>query len=176
MARQRFRDTDPVEEILQIALKNQGGADLSLRERLLASASELGISEEAALAAQEQWQRERKEQAEAEEYRGHILRGLYTHAGIYVFINLFLVLLNLLTSHGHLSWAYYVILAYGIGMGAHLVATLVQLKSPGGDEFDSWRQARKEGRRVKSPGMTIGVHINSPKAVDENRDINQTQA
>jgi hypothetical protein len=179
MARQRFRDTDPVEEMLRIALENQGGADLSLRQRLLASASELGISEEAALAAEQQWKDQHKQEEELEQYRAHVRWPLYTHAGLYAVINTFLVLLNLLTDHGRVDWAYYVILAWGIGLGSHLVAAWGQLKHPQGEEFEAWKNSRQQTGKVKPAGITIGVHIPAaPKPVDRDTavDRNQTQA
>jgi len=162
MAQQRFRDSDPVEEILNIALENQGGGpDMAMRQRLLTSAAELGISEDAALAAQKQWLEQRKQLAEQQEYRAHVTRSLYTHLGIYAVVNVFLVLMNMLTDHGKIDWAVWPLLGWGIGVGVHLVAALVQLKNPGGDEFEQWRK-----ERGTSKGITIGVHI-SPKSNDE---------
>jgi len=165
MARQRYRDSDPVAEILNIALKNEGlGTDASLRQRLLASASELGISEEAALAAEQQWLEQQTAQRESSEYREHVLRGLYTHLGVYVVINLGLVLMNMLTTHGSVTWAYWPILGWGIGLGSHLVAALVQFRSPGGEEYEEWQKGKRKS------GMTIGVHVGDPRNRDESLD------
>jgi hypothetical protein len=154
MGRQRYRESDPVEEILTIAVKNQGGTDVSLRERLLASAAELGISEEAVLEAERQWQAQKAQEQELAAYRADTLRHLWTHLGVYLVINFFLCWLNMLTSHGRLDWAPYVIVSWGIGMGAHLVTALIQLKNPGGEELKNWRNDED-----RQHGLTIGVRL-----------------
>jgi len=156
MARQQHREEDPVEEILRIAMRNQGGPDLALRQRLLASAAELGISEQAALEAEQQWQEQKHKEAELRDYKSHILRSLYLHLGVYAVVNTFLVLLNMLTSNGRIDWAPYVIVSWGIAIGCHLVAALVQLKNPGGEEFDDWQKGKAPSR---PPRVTIGMHI-----------------
>ena len=175
MAGQRFRDSDPVEEILRIALKNQGGPDLALRQRLMASAAELGLSEQAVLEAEQQWLEQKKKETEFEEYRTNILRGLYMHLGIYAVVNMFLVFLNMLTSHGQLDWAPYVIVSWGIAIGVHFVASLVQLKHPSNEDLKNWRE-EQEGLR-KPGGITVGLHVSAPQPVrDPMSDRNQTQA
>ena len=166
MARQQHREEDPVEEILRIAMKNQGGPDIALRQRLLASAAELGISEQAVLEAEQQWQEQKQKEAELRDYRSHILRNLYMHLGIYAVVNTFLVLLNMLTSNGHIDWAPYVIVSWGIAVGCHLVASLVQLKNPGGEEFDDWQK----GKDASSPRrVTIGMHIEGVRRKGDQR-------
>ena len=160
MARHQYRESDPVEEILRIAMKNQGGPDLALRQRLLASAAELGLSEEAVLEAEQQWIEQKQKETMMRDYRSHILRSLYLHLGVYAVVNTFLVLLNMLTSNGHIDWAPYVIVSWGIAVGCHLVAALVQLKNPGGEEFDVWQKGKD------SPGhgrITLGLHIDAPR-------------
>jgi hypothetical protein len=173
MARQRYQDSDPVEEILRIAMQNQGGPDLALRQRLLASAAELGISEQAVLQAEQQWQEQKQREEELEEYRAHTLRSLNTHLGIFVVVNMMLVFMDLLSTHGHITWSVWPILGWGIGLGCHLVAAMVQIKNPGGEEFQTW----KSGEAKHHHGLTIGVNINPPRAVrDPLEDRNQTQA
>jgi hypothetical protein len=173
MARERFRESDPVEEILRIAMQNQGGvdvgADTGLRQRLLASASELGISEEAVLAAQQQWEDQHREQELREEYRSHLKRELFTHIGIYLVFNLILALVSRITSP-HYFWAMWPILVWGIGMGSHVVVSLIQMANPGGQEYERWKLRREgkdeepdeSGQRVYG----VGIHVHAtPKAI-----------
>lgn len=143
MARQRFKETDPVEEILKIALDNEGGVDNSLRQRLLASASELGISEEAALAAERQWLLQREQQMELEAYRTHVKVEFLGHLGIYLVVNLFLIGINLLKG-GH-AWSAYPLLGWGIGVCCHLVAAIVEMKHPSDKDMNKWRAERLKG-------------------------------
>ena|SRR5579864_4318670 len=46
------------------------------------------------------------------------LRDFYTHAGVYVCVNIFLLALNLLTSP-HVLWFYWPLLGWGIGLALH---------------------------------------------------------
>lgn len=46
------------------------------------------------------------------------LRGFYIHLTVYVIVNLFLFLLDVLTSPGSL-WFYWVLLGWGIGLAVH---------------------------------------------------------
>jgi len=46
------------------------------------------------------------------------LRGFYTHLTTFIVVNLFLLVLNLLTSP-HSLWFYWVLLGWGIGLVAH---------------------------------------------------------
>ena len=50
------------------------------------------------------------------------IKGFYIHLGIYVLINLFLIVLNLITSPSYF-WAIWPMLGWGVGVGAHAVAT-----------------------------------------------------
>lgn len=46
------------------------------------------------------------------------LRGFYTHAAVYVFVNVILLIINLLISPTSL-WFYWPLLGWGIGVAAH---------------------------------------------------------
>lgn len=164
MADQRFRDPDPIEEILRIAMQNQAGADFTLRQRLLSSAAELGIPEQAVLEAEQQWLNQRKKEQEESEYRAHTLRNLFTHFGVYLVINVAIILINMLTSHGHFTWAVWPILGWGMAFGIHLVVTVAQLKSPGGDDYDNWRKERlKAQKKLSGIQAEIEQHSQQPQ-------------
>jgi hypothetical protein len=45
------------------------------------------------------------------------LKGFYTHAAIYVLVNIMLFVINLLTGGGW--WFYWPLLGWGIGLGVH---------------------------------------------------------
>lgn len=52
------------------------------------------------------------------------IRGFYTHLGIYIIINVLLVIINLLTSPGAL-WFYWVTLFWGVGIAFHALDVFV---------------------------------------------------
>lgn len=60
---------------------------------------------------------EQKVREEVEE-----IKGFYIHLGVYALINLFLIVLNLITSPVYF-WAIWPLLGWGVGLGAHAVAT-----------------------------------------------------
>ncbi len=62
---------------------------------------------------------ERNPYEEARE-RVEEIKGFYQHALIYVVINAFLFVVNLITSGGH-WWFYWPLLGWGIGVAAHAV-------------------------------------------------------
>jgi hypothetical protein len=49
------------------------------------------------------------------------LKGFYSHASIFAVINLFLIVLNLLTSPGEF-WAIWPLLGWGVGLASHMVS------------------------------------------------------
>jgi hypothetical protein len=51
------------------------------------------------------------------------LRGLYLHVGVFVLVNLNLLLLNLITNPQTL-WFYWVVIGWGIGLIAHAFVVL----------------------------------------------------
>jgi hypothetical protein len=51
------------------------------------------------------------------------LRGLYLHAGVFVLVNLNLLLFNLITNSQTL-WFYWVVIGWGIGLTAHAFVVL----------------------------------------------------
>jgi hypothetical protein len=66
--------------------------------------------------------------SDAERYqqaRAHVqqLRGLYLHAGVFVIVNLCLLLLNLITNPQSL-WFYWPLIGWGIGLTAHAFVVL----------------------------------------------------
>ena len=50
------------------------------------------------------------------------IKGFYIHLGIYAIVNVFLIVLNLITSPEYL-WAIWPLLGWGVGLGSHAVAT-----------------------------------------------------
>ena len=62
----------------------------------------------------DQEEQQRYERARA---RVKALKGFYTHATIYVIVNIFLFLIDLLTGGGW--WFYWPLLGWGIGLGVH---------------------------------------------------------
>ena len=54
--------------------------------------------------------------------RVEALKGFYIHLGVYVLVNLFLFLLNIITAPDHL-WFFWPLLGWGIGVVLHAAST-----------------------------------------------------
>lgn len=78
------------------------------------------------------------------------LRGLYIHAGVYVFVNLYLLIINLVTNAQSL-WFYWPLLSWGIVLAAHGLIVL----GAGGFVGKDWeeRKIRELMERDVKPDM-----------------------
>lgn len=145
MRMERFREEDEVEEILKLAIRKDAVGDVGLRERLLASAQELGISEEAVIAAEKQYRAEQKRNLELEEFGIALRKDFYSHLGIYVAVNTMLLIFNVIRYDGHL-WAIYPLLGWGIGIVSHALGTFLTHRDPSSREFKRWLERKRDPR------------------------------
>jgi MoaA/NifB/PqqE/SkfB family radical SAM enzyme len=124
--RQRF-STDEMGEIIETAARLDGVShdpnEVTLDE-IAQVAAELGISDEAVMAAVAERRREaearkaeEEERREARRKRARAWRAWRAHIASYVSVMLGLVLLDLVTGPG--AWWYYPAIAWGMGLGIH---------------------------------------------------------
>jgi chemotaxis protein histidine kinase CheA len=125
-------------------------------ERLVAMAEELGVSpdtlaavlnDRAAEGAKEQ-ARAAEQATEQQERRAFIVErqgDFYPHLWSYIGVNVMLIAINLMTSHGpnHL-WAIYPMLGWGIGLFCHAMSALPTRGPTFEKEFAAWQTKRRE--------------------------------
>lgn len=132
---------EDVEQILRLALRQStGGSSLALRERLRASASELGISEEQLEAAERQYRATKERDREFEQYKREERNGFYGHLIPYVLVNIFLAAMAI---GDHESWYIYPLFGWGIGLAIHAFAALNTKSAHFQKEFESWRAKKR---------------------------------
>ena len=119
---QQFYEEDEAEQILRLAASLTSTTGAMSRERLLATAAELGISPEAVEMAEKQFATKKIEVADRAEFDSQQRREFYGHLVTYVIVNGFLVVVNLVTGAGYF-WAMWPILGWGIGLAFHVVET-----------------------------------------------------
>lgn len=107
-----------VEPILRMALQNEGLREGGLRERMRASAADLGISEEALARAEEDYLYQRDEQESQTRRQASLRRGMAAHFAIYALVTVFLFAINLLTDAGF-WWALFPALGWGLLVAIH---------------------------------------------------------
>jgi hypothetical protein len=159
MPASKFYNEGDADEILRIAVSDSVATGAMTRERLLATASELGISEEAVERAEKQLEAQRaeterkateaKELAEFKAYnRGKVLSSLGNWAGTSVL----LLGINLLTSHG-IDWALWPVGIWGLYEIGQVIENLFSHPSTG-QAFERWK--RREERRAARRSLRSG--------------------
>ncbi len=95
---QQFYEEDDAEQILRMAASMSSPMGSMSRDRLMATAAELGITPEAVEQAEQQLRSQRAIESERAEFDALKKREFFGHLISYVLVNLFLVAVNLLTS------------------------------------------------------------------------------
>jgi len=121
---------EDVEAILRLAVNRHGQDTESLRQRLEASAAELGISPEALQKAEEDYravkaseQEAARAREEARAARQRRIKGLTAHWIPFLAVNVFLHVINFTLSRDT-YWAVWPLMGWGIGMFSHTWAVL----------------------------------------------------
>lgn len=107
---------EDIQQILNLAIARQADGGEFSREQLVEIADELGISTESLLEAEQEWLLQKQERQKHHEFNFYRRSQLKKRFGKYLIVNSFLVCLNLLTA-GQLSWALYILLFWGLGLG-----------------------------------------------------------
>jgi len=103
----QFYHQEELQQILNLAIVRQANGGEFSRTQLVEIAAELGISPANLQLAEQEWR------LEFEQYRRSQLK---QRLGKYIIVNGFLVVINLLSA-GQLSWALYILLFWGAGLG-----------------------------------------------------------
>lgn len=155
-----LQDDRDVEQILKLAVRKAGlSDDEALRQRLHASGSELGLTDAQIQAAEEEYHATKAQDQELAEFKAVARKDFYEHLGAYVIVNAGLVIMNLATK-GHIGWAVWPILGWGIGIGFHALGTFFAGTESFQSDFEKWR--RKRGRRrgrARGPIIAIGATV-----------------
>ncbi|MEH2295110.1 2TM domain-containing protein [Nostoc sp.] len=110
-------DSRDVEQILQIALTDKQEGEFS-REQLVEMASELGISSNILEKTEQKWLAQQEEESSRRTFNTFRSRGFWAHFVCFLAVNLFLILLNLITSPSYF-WAIFPVLGWGLGLFFH---------------------------------------------------------
>lgn len=137
---------EDVDEVLKIALRNQGRSDPGLHERLMVTAQELGISEGEVERAEKEYARSKKERIEFLEFKQRQVREFREHFFVYIVVNTLLVVINFLTAQT-VNWAIWPILGWGIGLAFHAWGSLNTGSESFQEEFAAFRRRREKKRR-----------------------------
>lgn len=146
-------EDDAMSEILRRAIEKDALKGNDSLDRLMTAAAELGISPEAVREAQAEYAVESKRRSLLAQYRAEQMRAFYIHLGVYVAVNLFLALMNVLTwSEDHEVWVLWVTFGWGIGVACHAIPMMLRREADS-EAFQRWLAARPgpEGPQAFGP-------------------------
>lgn len=110
-------NSEEMQQILEVAFRRKQQGEYT-REQIIEIASELGVSPESLQAAEKEWLTKNIEVKQEQISNSQQRKGFQSHLFIFIAINAFLVILNLLVSPGYF-WAIYPILGWGLGLLLH---------------------------------------------------------
>lgn len=142
-------DEEAVQQILRLAMEKQGQGGPFLRSQLLEIAQDLGISEAALGAAEEEWQVQSEEKQAREQFAAYRHQQLRQSIVRFIIINSMLVILNGLTSH-RIDWSVYPVLLWGMAI---MLQAWQVLRSEGENydrAFRRWRLRQQIGASFKA--------------------------
>lgn len=175
MANDYLHDDRDVEQILKLAVNRAGYSDEeALRQRLMAAASELGLTEAQVKAAEEEYRLQRERMAEEAEYQAYVRKEFWEHAWSYILVNAGLVAFNLFTK-SHIGWAIWPLIGWGIGIAFHAFSTFARNSTSYQGEFEAWRKARgakirRRHRRAAERDAKLAIERNG---TSESRESNR---
>ncbi len=160
----RVYTKDEAEAILARAIELQVHQGATSHDDLVAAAKEVGVPASAIERAATEVLARRRDQADMREARARRWRAFYAHLVPYVLVNALLAFINVMTTT--FPWAVIVLLAWGIGLGSHLLAAAMpdERRLRRRMEREREREARRRGRRRFSAGAVEGAAESEARA------------
>jgi hypothetical protein len=145
----RSYQQEDLQEILNLAIARQGGDPEFTREQLVEIASEMGISTTDLQKAEQEWLVRQGETKERQEFTLYRRRAFQKRLMSYIFINGFLVTINLATA-STISWAWYILGFWGLGLGMKAWNVFSADGVEDNEAFYSWRRKQQIRQTVNS--------------------------
>jgi hypothetical protein len=139
--------SEDAQQILQLAIARHEDAGELTRAQLFEIAAELNISAADLQAAEQEWLARRGEVTERRAFDRFRQDKFRKRLGNYVIVNMFLMLINLLISPGHL-WALFILLAWGMSVALNAWRTYHLSGEEYEEAFQRWQQKRQLRKSV----------------------------
>jgi 2TM domain len=110
-------NSEEMQQILEVAFRRKQQGEYT-REQIIEIASELGVSSESLQAAEQEWLKNNVEVKKEQMSNSQQRKGFKSHLFVFIAINSFLVILNLVVSPGYF-WAIFPMLGWGLGLLLH---------------------------------------------------------
>jgi hypothetical protein len=139
-----LQSDEDIEAILKIAVARTGRLDSqTLRERLAASATELGLTPEQVAEAEEEWNREEKDRKEIAVFKAHQRKRFNELVGSCAIVAVFLTAVNVITDRTVL-WVIWPILAFVVGIAFEARETFFSKNEHFQERFEKWKGKRQD--------------------------------
>jgi hypothetical protein len=151
----RFYQEDEAEQILRMAASFTPLTGAVSRERLLQTASELGIAPEAVALAEARFAEQKAIAAELAEFDSHQRREFFSFFTTFLVINVSVLALNIFTGAKYM-WMFWLTCPMLIGLGFDAVETYVKTSQSYQDAFAKWKavKVRREADEEVIPQPT----------------------
>ena len=140
---------EEAQEILKIAFAQRQETEEMSREQLLETAAELGISPSELALAEQKWQSQKQNLQEQDQFNAERRQKLKQNLIRYAIVGSFLILLNLVTTHG-LSFALSILLFWGLFLALKAWKTSQT-------EGEDYQKALSRWRLKKQLNQSIGT-------------------
>ncbi len=141
-----FYDEEQVSQILREALNNRGSNPHKLsREQVSEIALELGVNREEFLAAEQRWRSQQVKNLELAEFNTYKQQKFREGVLKFAIVNTFLSGIDIVSS-GHITWAAYPLMFWGLGVALDAWATYQKNGSGYAKQFDTWQRKQKRDR------------------------------
>lgn len=140
-----FYDEEQVSQILHHALSRGSELQKLSREQVSEIAAELGVSREEFLAAEQKWLSQQSQNSELVKFNIYKQQKFQDGVLKYVIVNAFLSGINLFGS-GHITWAAYPLMFWGLGIALDAWATYHKNGSGYAKQFEKWQRKQQRDR------------------------------
>ncbi|AFY74847.1 hypothetical protein Syn7502_02922 [Synechococcus sp. PCC 7502] len=141
-----FYDEEQVSQILRHALSSRSSNPQKLsREQVEEIATELGVSREEFLAAEQKWRSQELQNTEFTKFDTYKQRKFRDGFLKYAIVNSFLLGINLFSS-GSITWAVYPLMFWGLGVVLDAWATYQKDSSEYAKQFAKWQRKQQRDR------------------------------
>jgi hypothetical protein len=142
----RVYSKEEADAILARAIEMQRG-DSTSHDDLVAAAREVGVPREAIERAAQEVLAQRRDEDDVRALRARAWRMFLAHLVPYVMVNALLAFINVLT--GSFPWVILVMLAWGVGLGSHLLTVVMP------DREKLLRRVERQRERAKRRGIAL---------------------
>lgn len=141
-----FYDEEQVAQILRQALNSRSTNPQKLsREQVAEIAAELGVNRADFLAAEQQWLQQQVQNRELAEFDRYKRQSFRDGVLKYVIVNGFFSGISIYNT-GHLGWAAYPLMIWGLGIALDAWATFSKNSSEYAKQFQKWQRKQQRDR------------------------------